>query len=193
MFNASRNLATSISRRITARGRPVLTMQSPSLTSSAPFVSARSATTNRVTQPVQVSLFSSVVGGDRGPLEEFRDPVTMQARAAEPVGRSWSVKELRRKSYDDLHKLWYVLYKEKNMLLTERQLSRRRQVRFPQPERFKKVQKSMQAIKQVLGERKRSAIAAYQDKKLPQLDKEAAATQMMDEADDDDDVEIVVK
>lgn len=25
----------------------------------------------------------------------------------EPVGRSWTVKELRRKSYDDMHKLWY--------------------------------------------------------------------------------------
>lgn len=45
------------------------------------------------------------------------------------------------------------------MLLTEQQLSRRRNLRFPQPERFKKVRKSMGAIKQVLGERKRAHLA----------------------------------
>ena len=92
------------------------------------------------------------------PLDAFRDPIDRQTRAIEPVGRSWSAKELRRKNYEDLHRLWYVLYKERNMLLTEQQLSRRRQLVFPQPERLKKVQKSMGAIKQVLGERKRLKI-----------------------------------
>jgi large subunit ribosomal protein L47 len=82
------------------------------------------------------------------------------------VGRPWSVAELRRKSYEDLHKLWYVLYMERNMLLTEQQLSRRRQIRFPQPQRIKKVQKSMQGIKQVLGERKRLKISNYNSNKL---------------------------
>ncbi|KAG7359937.1 mitochondrial 39-S ribosomal protein L47 [Nitzschia inconspicua] len=95
------------------------------------------------------------------PLDAFRDPVDRQTRSNEPVGRSWSAKELRRKSYQDLHKLWYVLYKERNMLLTEQQLSRRRQLMFPQPERMYKVQKSMGAIKQVLGERKREKVAAH--------------------------------
>eukprot|EP00536_Pseudo-nitzschia_multiseries_P006725 jgi/Psemu1/304323/fgenesh1_kg.146_\ len=95
------------------------------------------------------------------PLDAFRDPVDRATRMEQPVGRQWSVKELRRKSYEDLHRLWYVLYKEKNMLLTERQLSRRRQLIFPQPDRFKKVQKSMGAIRQVLGERKRETVAAH--------------------------------
>ena len=42
-------------------------------------------------------------------LEEFRDPVTRAERSRVLVGRKWSVKQLRRKNYDDLHKLWYVL------------------------------------------------------------------------------------
>ena len=45
------------------------------------------------------------------------------------------------------------------MLLTEQQLSRRKGIIFPQPERQKKVRKSMGAIKQVLGERKREKLS----------------------------------
>lgn len=41
------------------------------------------------------------------------------------------------------------------MLLTERQLSFRRGLIFPQPERLVKVRKSRGAIRVVLGERKR--------------------------------------
>jgi large subunit ribosomal protein L47 len=111
-------------------------------------------------------------------LDAFRDPVDRNARGSEPVGRSWSAKELRRKSYEDLHKLWYVLYKERNMLLTEQQLSRRRQLIFPQPDRMKKVQKSMGAIKQVLGERKRVKIASHLASKLEEaMLQEAEATE----------------
>ena len=54
-----------------------------------------------------------------------------------------------------------VLYKERNMLLTEQQLSRRRGIHFPQPERLQKVRKSMGAIRHVLGERKREKIESF--------------------------------
>lgn len=104
-------------------------------------------------------LISKIGGGS--PLDQFRDLVPRAKREAEPVGRSWSAKELRRKSYDDLHKLWYVLYKEKNMLLTESNLARRHSYEMVQPDRRRKVQKSMGGIKQVLGERKRRKIADH--------------------------------
>lgn len=33
-------------------------------------------------------------------------------------GRSWTVEELRHKSWDDLHKLWWVCVKERNRIAT---------------------------------------------------------------------------
>ncbi|XP_060670444.1 uncharacterized protein LOC107408513 [Ziziphus jujuba] len=65
----------------------------------------------------------------------------------------WKASELRLKSWDDLSKLWYVLSKEKNMLMTQRQMLHAQNLRFPNPERIPKVSKSMCRIKHVLTEK----------------------------------------
>ncbi|KAG6587484.1 39S ribosomal protein L47, mitochondrial, partial [Cucurbita argyrosperma subsp. sororia] len=84
------------------------------------------------------------------PLEEFFE-AHRSPDDDKPVvyGRSWKASELRLKSWDDLNKLWYVLLKEKNMLMTQRQMLNAQNLRFPNPERIPKVRKSMCRIKQI--------------------------------------------
>ena len=71
-------------------------------------------------------------------------------------GRRWHAADLRQKSNNDLHKLWYVLLKEMNMLQTVKAEAKRLEVPMPNPERIMKVQKSMAMIKVVIGERERA-------------------------------------
>lgn len=72
------------------------------------------------------------------------------------------------------------------MLMTEMHLARRKGVRFPQPDRKRKVQKSMGAIKHVLGERKRDKIAQYALKMSEMQDLEKKEH---DELDDENELE----
>ncbi|XP_016166288.1 39S ribosomal protein L47, mitochondrial-like [Arachis ipaensis] len=99
---------------------------------------------------------AATASGDkpRNALEEFFE-VDRDMESDKPIvyGRGWKASELRLKSWDDLHKLWYVLLKEKNMLMTQRQMLNSQNLRFPNPERIPKVRKSMCRIKQVLTER----------------------------------------
>lgn len=68
-------------------------------------------------------------------------------------GAPWTAKQLRTKSNEDLHKLWYVLLKEKNMLLTIEQESKRQRIQMPSPERLKKIERSMKRLDTVVKER----------------------------------------
>ncbi|XP_076959560.1 uncharacterized protein LOC143635672 [Bidens hawaiensis] len=102
----------------------------------------------------EASAAGAAVRTAHNPLEEFFE-ADRNPEDEKPVvyGRSWKASELRLKSWDDLHKLWYVLLKEKNMLMTQRQMLHAQNLRFPNPERLPKVRKSMCRIKHVLTER----------------------------------------
>ena len=41
------------------------------------------------------------------------------------IGRPWFASELRQKSFKDLHTLWYVCLREKNLLATQKEETRR--------------------------------------------------------------------
>eukprot|EP00164_Ancoracysta_twista_P010767 GFYU01016365.1.p2 GENE.GFYU01016365.1~~GFYU01016365.1.p2 ORF type:complete len:103 (-),score=22.75 GFYU01016365.1:70-378(-) len=80
-------------------------------------------------------------------------------QASTAVGRSWKASELRQHSFDDLHKLWWVLLREKNVLMTELDSAKSAGVPMEGRDRIRKVRKSMSRIKAVLGERERAAVA----------------------------------
>lgn len=52
------------------------------------------------------------------------DPLTARAPPPRP-GRPWTAPELRALPFDQLHALWYVLLRERNVLLTQREEARR--------------------------------------------------------------------
>ncbi|XP_034294817.1 large ribosomal subunit protein uL29m [Pantherophis guttatus] len=99
--------------------------------------------------PCSVLLHTSV---SRNALEEFFDDPKNWGKEVKS-GDSWTVEQLRGKSSDDLHKLWYVLLKERNMLLTLEQEAKRQTLTMPSPERLEKVIKSMERMDQVIQER----------------------------------------
>ncbi|KAH7189422.1 mitochondrial 39-S ribosomal protein L47 (MRP-L47)-domain-containing protein [Fusarium flagelliforme] len=77
-------------------------------------------------------------------------------KQTEEHGRAWTVEELRKKSWDDLHALWWVCCKERNMLSTSRAELLRTKVGFGEREidaRDEEVMKTQRAIKHVLTER----------------------------------------
>ncbi|XP_069123686.1 large ribosomal subunit protein uL29m-like [Argopecten irradians] len=89
----------------------------------------------------------------RPDLMEFFDDKANWGEESVKTGRPWKMDELRIKSNTDLHKLWYVLLKERNMLLTMRHAYRHEGTAFPNPERIDKVEESMENLMEVIKER----------------------------------------
>lgn len=90
-----------------------------------------------------------------GLLEFFDDPKNYGEKTVRS-GRHWQVDELRIKSNSDLHKLWFVLYKERNMLYTMQEAAREENEVFPSPERIDKVEQSMANLENVVRERNKA-------------------------------------
>ncbi|KAH8681419.1 mitochondrial 39-S ribosomal protein L47 (MRP-L47)-domain-containing protein [Xylariales sp. PMI_506] len=71
-------------------------------------------------------------------------------------GRSWTVEELRHKSWDDLHRLWWVCVKERNRIATAARERRRLEFKTGDDqsvERMRVVSQTMKSIKHALTER----------------------------------------
>lgn len=58
--------------------------------------------------------------------------------------------ELRLKSWEDLHKLWYVCLKERNLAATHMNWNKGKPEADAFKERYQKVKKTMNRVKQVL-------------------------------------------
>ncbi|XP_015607858.1 39S ribosomal protein L47, mitochondrial [Cephus cinctus] len=86
-------------------------------------------------------------------LMEFFDHKDNWSEKEVKAGRPWFKSELRLKSNEDLHKLWFVLLKERNMLLTMEHAYNERFANMPSPERRDKVEKSMENLETVVRER----------------------------------------
>ncbi|XP_052082893.1 39S ribosomal protein L47, mitochondrial-like [Mytilus californianus] len=89
-------------------------------------------------------------------LMEFFDDKANWKEKEVKTGRPWKIEELRIKSNEDLHKLWYVLIKERNMLFTMEQIYDDDVLTVPNPERKWKVDESMRNIVEVIQERERA-------------------------------------
>ena len=88
-------------------------------------------------------------------MEFFDDPKNWGEMEIK-CGRAWTVDELRIKSNTDLHKLWYILLKERNMLMTMEHECKEKMELFPNPERLDKVEISMENLECVVRERNRA-------------------------------------
>ncbi|RKP03997.1 hypothetical protein CXG81DRAFT_6255, partial [Caulochytrium protostelioides] len=79
-----------------------------------------------------------------------------------PTGRPWSPSDLRTKSFEDLHALWWTCLREQNKLASQQAEARRFRLLFPHAERIVAVRATMRHIKTVLWERRRAYLQAQE-------------------------------
>ncbi|KAI9201920.1 mitochondrial 39-S ribosomal protein L47 (MRP-L47)-domain-containing protein [Polychytrium aggregatum] len=98
------------------------------------------------------------LSGLRRGLDEFFDSPNGWSwdNSKFPTGRSWTSDELRAKSFEDLHQLWWLCAKEQNKLHSQQEECRRFRLVDPSKDRLKEVKRTMARIKQVLWERKQT-------------------------------------
>ncbi|KAL4630800.1 39S ribosomal protein L47, mitochondrial [Arapaima gigas] len=143
-------MAATIAVRVSSLCRQFQSVFRISPAAQVPHRSSFSSRISPLSRPVCRPLHSSHC---RAGLQEFFDLPENWGESRVKSGASWTAKQLRTKSNEDLHKLWYVLLKEKNMLLTVQQEAKRQRVQMPSPERLKKVERSMKRLDTVVQER----------------------------------------
>ncbi|SCV02636.1 LAMI_0H01398g1_1 [Lachancea mirantina] len=125
MFLAKRELHTSI--RLAARTR--YTKPKPKQPVGKPIANlaqkAHHSNDLRVTAPIPPATSNVQVPDDHPLWQFFADKKYMRKfDELDTDSRPWTVAELRRKSFDDLHSLWYTCLKERNVLARENHLLR---------------------------------------------------------------------
>ncbi|KAJ3159805.1 39S ribosomal protein L47, mitochondrial [Geranomyces michiganensis] len=129
----------------------------PRVTTASRFSSSQAAsptsstTTSTTPTPAQNSL------GLRRGLEDFFEESLGRWSWNEdevPTGRAWLASELRTKSFEDLHCLWWTCIKEQNRLYSQKEEARRFQIYFPHRARLNECKLTMKRIKLVLWERR---------------------------------------
>ncbi|XP_055978082.1 large ribosomal subunit protein uL29m [Sorex fumeus] len=143
------NLCRKVSSALKA-SKPLMSVQSPAGTGFRFCLSLLTKNTSAASFP-QCRLLHTTL--PRKGLEEFFDDPKNWGEEKVKSGAAWTCAQLRNKSNEDLHKLWYVLLKERNMLLTLEQEAKRQRVPMPSPERLDKVIESMEALDKVVKER----------------------------------------
>eukprot|EP00095_Tigriopus_kingsejongensis_P008344 maker-scaffold395_size185061-snap-gene-0.36 protein:Tk08344 transcript:maker-scaffold395_size185061-snap-gene-0.36-mRNA-1 annotation:"39s ribosomal protein mitochondrial" len=108
----------------------------------------------RMLWPVAQSWFHS--SPQRCDIMEFFEKEDNWGKNKVYVGRSWLKDELRLRGNEELHKLWYVLLKERNRLLTLEHLCKQEVLPMPNEERLDKVDISMENLEEVVRERNRA-------------------------------------
>lgn len=110
-------------------------------------------------RPLHPNLVRKNLNSQRA-LDQFLD--IGESAGARRTGRAWRTSELRLKSFSDLHKLWFVLLKERNVLLSEKAWCKTNGRHWTNgASNLSKVKLAMARVKGVVGERLRVVKARH--------------------------------
>ncbi|TBU43588.1 mitochondrial 39-S ribosomal protein L47 (MRP-L47)-domain-containing protein [Dichomitus squalens] len=118
----------------------------------------------------------------------YYDTVEPMDMTADQSGRAWTAAELRRKSFKDLHTLWYVVLRERNLLATQQAEARRMGANEQTLGLWAKAfrcRKTMARIKYVINERRlayEGAMKIYGERREEALEADKIARKEAEEA-----------
>lgn len=123
MFSTRRSLHTTVN--LLARTRYTKPKPKPEPRSNVRLPTQRTHHDKnlKITEPIP-PIVSNLSCPDDHPLWQFFSDKKYMRKPDEldTLSRPWSIAELRRKSFDDLHSLWYTCLKERNILARENHL-----------------------------------------------------------------------